>query len=101
MIIYEVNLAVDRAILEDWVPWLTHHVSEMLLIEGFEGARVYRDVEAGTAERDAFCCHYELASRAALDRYLAEDAPRMRADGQQRFGGRFSASRRILEPLAP
>lgn len=42
--------------------------------------------------------HYVLRDAAALDAYLHEHAPRMRADGVARFGDRFRASRRVLRP---
>jgi hypothetical protein len=40
-----------------------------------------------------------LRDRAALDDYLREHAPRMRAEGIARFGDRFRAERRVLVPL--
>jgi hypothetical protein len=41
---------------------------------------------------------YRVESRAALERYFADYAAEMRAAGTERFGDRFSAARRILEP---
>ena len=43
------------------------------------------------------CVQYTLRDRASLDAYLRDHAPRMRAEGEARFGGRFRASRRVLE----
>jgi Domain of unknown function (DUF4286) len=39
---------------------------------------------------------YTLVDAAALDGYLREHAPRLRADGVARFGDGFRAHRRIL-----
>ena len=39
---------------------------------------------------------YALVDAAALDGYLCEHAPRLRAEGVSRFGDRFRAQRRIL-----
>lgn len=48
------------------------------------------------ADNFVLCCHYPLRDQAALDDYLREHVPRLRADGQARFAGKFSASRRVL-----
>jgi hypothetical protein len=42
--------------------------------------------------------HYRLRDAAALDAYLERHAARMRAEAIERFGARFSASRRVLVP---
>jgi quinol monooxygenase YgiN len=96
-VVYEVTLDVDTSLLPDYLPWLDRHVGQMLALPGFTGAQVYAQHEpAPDPGRAVFCVHYRLRDRAALDEYLRTHAARMRADGQQRFGDRFSASRRIL-----
>ena len=101
MIVYEVNLDVDNAVFAAYRTWLDEHVRYMLALPGFVGAEMFelRDPPPA-AQRRSLCVQYRLASAADLDRYLRVDAPRMRADGQTRFPGQFSASRRILQPLA-
>ncbi len=37
--------------------------------------------------------------RAALEAYQRDHAPPLIREGQARFGGRFRASRRVLEPI--
>ncbi len=98
---YEVTLHVDAAIADDYLAWLHGHVAQMLALPGFTGARAWRVLEPPPAEGEVcFCCLYELRDAAALEAYLGEHAPRMRADGIARFGGRFRASRRVLAALA-
>jgi len=52
--------------------------------------------DAGTDRPIRWCVQYRLRDRAALDAYFAGPAARLRADGVARFGGRFTASRRVL-----
>jgi len=94
-ITYEVALQPDPEILGDFEAWLEYHVDEMLALPGFTGASIHKaeDPETGTALR---VVRYELEDRAALQRYLDEFAPRMRAEGIARFGDRFRATRRIV-----
>lgn len=92
---YEVALEPDADVLGEFEAWLEYHVDEMLELPGFTGASIHKaeDPESGAALR---IVRYELADRAALEHYLEEFAPRMRAEGIARFGGRFRASRRIV-----
>lgn len=97
-VVYEVNLDVDAAIRDDYLAWLGPHMRELCALPGFVDARWF-EVDAPAAEpgRMALCVHYTLRDAAALDAYLREHAPRLRADGEARFGGRFRASRRVLK----
>jgi len=100
MIVYEVNLEVDAAVADAFRAWLSGHVREILALPGFLGAQVLeRRDPPPAAGQHALCVQYRLADQASLDHYLRHDAPRLRAEGQARFGGSFSASRRVLGTL--
>lgn len=99
-VVYEVSLEVDAAIEAEYLAWLRAHIDEICALPGFLGAQWLRVEEpAAAAGRFGLCVQYRLRDRAALEDYLREHAPRLRADGVARFGGRFQASRRILQPL--
>jgi hypothetical protein len=100
-LIYEVNLDLDAAIAGDYLAWLRPHMRELCALPGFVGASLHEVVEpAAEPGRVGLCVHYRLRDQAALDDYLREHAPRLRADGMARFGGRFNASRRVLRSIA-
>ncbi|MDX1532483.1 MAG: DUF4286 family protein [Rhodothermales bacterium] len=95
MIIYEVNLTVQPEIADAYAAWLAAHVREMLTFDGFEAAEWLEDAEAeGPARR--WTVQYRVRSPEHLRRYFDAHAERMRGEGVERFGGRFSATRRIL-----
>lgn len=97
MIVYEVNLTVDRAIADVYADWLEDHVREMLGLPGFESAEWLEDVDDPEEEADPrWTIQYRLRSHDDLVRYVEEHAERMRADGLERFGDRFQATRRVL-----
>lgn len=96
---YEVNLQVDATIVDEYLAWLRAHIAELLALPGFVDAQLSRIHEPVSPGRVAYCVRYRLHDRTALDAYLEQHAARMRAQGIERFGGRFEASRRILEPL--
>lgn len=96
MIIYEVNLDVDAGIAGTWLAWLDDHVAQMLALPGFLGGERERVVDPPARPgRLGVIVRYRLRDRAALDTYLTRHAARMRTDGLERFGGRFTATRRI------
>ena len=95
-IVYEVDLDLDAAIAASYRDWLQAHVRQMLALPGFVSAEVFEVLEPAHAGRVGLCLHYRLRDADALDAYLREHAPRMRAEGEARFGGRFAASRRVL-----
>jgi hypothetical protein len=98
MIVYEVDVEVDRAIAEAYRAWLTPHVAEIVAMPGFAGATVFERLDPPAPDgRFALCMHYRVRDRASLDAYLRDHAPRLRQDGIARFGGRFDATRRVLE----
>lgn len=94
-VVYEVHLEVDAGVAEAYAAWLDGHVRAILALPGFLRAEWLEDAESGpTGPR--WVVRYHLRDRAALEHYLAEHAPAMRADGLARFGGRFTATRRVL-----
>lgn len=94
MIIYEVRVLIAPAIEPAYREWLDAHIREIIALRGFTGADLY--TEADPSGQPCFVMHYYLDGQASLDRYLAEHAPRLRADGLNRFGNQFTATRRVL-----
>ncbi len=97
-LVYEVTLDITADVAPEFDVWLEEHVHAMLALPGFRDARILRPEDpqaAGTSVRRVV--QYTLAGRAELDRYVAEYAPRMRADGVTRFGDKLKTSRRVLD----
>lgn len=101
MIVYEVTLFVARDVEPEFRAWLDAHVREILQLPGFVSAEIFeRDEPVDEVGALVLCTQYRLQDRAALDTYLRDHAPRLRGDGIQRFGTRFRAERRVMEPIA-
>ncbi|MGB5102124.1 MAG: DUF4286 family protein, partial [Steroidobacteraceae bacterium] len=94
-VVYEVSLEADAEIAAPFDTWLRDHVADMLVLPGFLSAEILSD--EGTAPgRVSRVVQYRLRDQAALDDYLRDHAPRMRAQGVERFGNRYTAERRVL-----
>ena len=107
MVVYEVNLAVDADVADDYAAWLGPHVDEVLAVPGFVSAEWWTVEAAPPPDEPArppapprvrWCVQYRVESREALQAYFDVHAERLRGDGLARFGGRFEASRRVLVP---
>lgn len=87
MVVYEVNLEFDVAISAAYRAWLKGHVAELLSLPGFVAAQVHEVADPlPTAGRQGLCVRYQVESQAALDTYMRDHAPRLRAEGLERFG---------------
>ncbi|WP_147653542.1 DUF4286 family protein [Vulcaniibacterium gelatinicum] len=98
-VIYEVNLEVDLAVADGYRAWLAGHVAEILRLPGFHGAEVLEVLDPPpTAGRLGLSVRYRLRDQTALEGYLREHAPRLRAEGLERWGEAVRIRRRILAP---
>ena len=99
-VVYAVSLDVDAAVIDDYLAWLQAHMREIVALPGFTGAQLFeQDEPPARAGRVCLSVHYTLRDEQALATYLLEHAPRMRAEGEARFGGRFQATRQVLHRI--
>lgn len=98
MVIYEVNLSVQPDAAEGYGVWLPEHIRQMLSLEGFLGAQWSERVDEPGDVRQ-WTIHYYVRNMESLDRYFAEHAAEMRRDGLERFPGKFTATRRVLNRI--
>ncbi len=103
MIFYEVNLIVNQMIKEAYVAWLSDHLQEMLQFDGFKkvsfSEEIFLDAKVLPADNAQFTVLYEIESYECLQNYLQNHAARMRQDGIDKFGDKFSATRRVFNLL--
>lgn len=93
--IYETRIEVDKDIAETYFLWLKKHMSDLIEEAGFDKAVLLSPEEEHVLKR-IWVVHYHVPTRERLEHYLTHLAPKFRADGIERFGGRFQVTRRIL-----
>lgn len=98
-VIYEVECRLDPSIVEAFDAWLPEHVRQVLACEGFTGAEIQAPTEAAPGQAVVRRTQYRLKDQAALERYLEQDAPRLRAQAAG-FGDKATFTRRVLSPRA-
>lgn len=104
-VLYEVNISVDADVALAYDEWIVAHITEMLTFPGFLSAQLVQPDDTTPPSHETSQVQvkrtviYTLASQEALQSYFDTHAARMRADGVAKFGGRFSAVRRISNVL--
>ena len=101
MIVYEVRAVMPESLVDEYRAWLEDHIREILAIPGFRYAELHReDADQPAAAGALLVIRYHLEDRGALEAYLRDHAPALRADGVARFGDRVRLSRRVTELVA-
>jgi hypothetical protein len=95
-VLYEVNLDAEAGIAGPFDTWLRDHIADMLQFDGFLSAEILDDETVAPEGRIRRIVQYRLRSQAALEAYLRDHAPRMRQQGVEKFGDRYTATRRTL-----
>lgn len=98
MILYEVNLKIEKEIVEDYLFWLKTHMAELLKLDGFVDARVWEDQDE-EIDLKFFTVHYYVENETAMTEYLREYAAKLRQQGRDKFGNRYKAERRIFNAV--
>jgi hypothetical protein len=99
MIVYNVTVAVDKTIEEDWLRWMkTVHIPDVLRSGKFLDHKIYR-VLAHETETTSYAVQYFIQSMDELQYYLTHHAPSLRHEVQQKFGDRQVAFRTLLEEV--
>lgn len=97
MIIYEVNLLIDKEIDEQFQSWLNDHAKKMLQFPGFLQAQILKPEEDDILNQKKLTVHYQLDSHNSLLNYFEHFAAQMREEGLKQFKNKFSAERKIYE----
>jgi len=98
MIIYNVTSNIDGSIHDEWLTWMkTEHIPQVLATGKFEKATFVRVLVEEELGGVTYSVQYKANSRAHLEAYYAEDAPRLRTEILKKFGDKVLAFRTELQ----
>lgn len=90
----------DEALRDEYVAWLTGgHVQEVIAAGAREARVMVLDPEPGEKGTLQVESRYIFPNREALDAYIRDDAPRLRAEGTALFGHRGVTYLRRMGPI--
>jgi hypothetical protein len=100
VIIYSVTVSVDLGFSREWLEWMTSvHIPDVMKTGYFRAHSLRRVIDPADDAAGTFVIEYECES---LDRYRAyrrNAAAALQRDHTERYEGRFTASRRVMETV--
>ena len=101
MIIYNVTINVDDSIHHDWLKWMQNkHINDVLATGLFTNAKMVKVLVEEEMGGNTYAVQYFTDSRAKLEDYYQNHAPRLRQEGLQLFADKMLAFRTELEVMA-
>ena len=101
MIIYNVTVNIDDSVHEKWLQWMQgKHINDVLATGKFTSARLVKVLVEEDMGGQTYAVQYTTDSKDTLEKYYAEDAPRLREEGLRLFADKMLAFRTELEVMA-
>lgn len=98
MIIYNVTTNIDDSVHDKWLRWMQEkHIPEILATGKFTSARLVKVLIVEEMGGTTYSVQYTTDSKATLEKYYQEDAPKLRQEALQLFGDKMIAFRTELE----
>ena len=101
MIIYNVTTNIHESVHDQWLHWMQQkHIPEILATGKFSNARLVKVLVEEEMGGITYSVQYTTDSKATLDKYYIEDAPKLRDEALQLFGDKMLAFRTELELIS-
>ena len=101
MILYNVTINIHESVHDQWMQWMQEkHISDVLATGKFSVARMVKVLVEEEMGGTTYSIQYTTDSKATLERYYEEDAPRLREEGLRLFGDKMLAFRTELELIS-
>ncbi len=101
MVIYNVTLNVENAILEQWLPWMRKEHIPKVMATGFFYEYHFLKLISGEQSEDTstYAVQYKCQDVKQLARYLEDYAHVLQQEHRKAFGERVLAFRTMLEEV--
>jgi hypothetical protein len=101
MIIYNVTTNIDESVHDKWLNWMQQkHIPEILATGKFSSARLTKVLIVEEMGGTTYSVQFTTDSKATLDKYYEQDAPKLRQEAIQLFGDKMIAFRTELELIS-
>lgn len=101
MILYNVTINIDDSVHDHWLHWMQEkHIPEVLATGKFSAARMVKVLVDEEMGGTTYATQYTTDSKATLDKYYQEDAPRLREEGMRLFADKMMVFRTELEVIS-
>jgi len=96
MIVYQVKIKIDPTAEAEWIKWMkTRHVPDVLSTGLILSAQILQSQD----QQCLYYFNYYFESLKEYQQYHNEHGPTLKAHTQERYGGKFVASRQLLNMI--
>ncbi len=101
MIIYSVTININNSVVSEWLEWMMKiHIPEVMSTGLFVNYRFMKEIiplPEGSETR--FIINYELTDKESYDNYSRNFAPFLQRKHTEKFSGKFTANRTLMEVI--
>jgi hypothetical protein len=100
MLVYNVTINVDDDIHEEWAGWMSsEHVPNVIATGCFKDFRMYRLLSPEPEEGETYVIQYYCNTVEDYERYQIEHAAILQSEHKDKYDGKFTAFRTLLEEV--
>lgn len=96
MVLYEVNITLEKEIYNEYLVFLKSHIQELCALSGFQYAKIFKVDDKNNNDNPKLVVHYYIDHPDNLTNYLTRHASAMRQEAISRFKDKFTIIRRVL-----
>jgi len=101
MIIYNVTTNIHESVHDQWLQWMQQkHIPEILATNKFSSARIVKVLIEEEMGGITYSVQYFTDSKATLEKYYLEDAPKFRQEALELFADKMLSFRTELEVIS-
>lgn len=98
MLVYNITMKVEPAILEEWIQWQKEeHIPEIMNTGLFDEFKFFRLLEQDETEGPTYVVQYFTSSAERYQQYINVHAPTLRKKAIEKWGNRFVGFRTLME----
>ncbi len=96
MILYQVQVSIDKTIRNEWLNWMiTKHIPDVLNTGLFLKANLFEQLVE--SDKEIFMAQYYIKSIDDLNEYRDKYSPTLQKEHSEKFGEKFTANRYVLQ----
>ena len=101
MIIYNVTINIKKEVESEWIKWMKEeHIPDIMKTNHFNSWKMFKIlVPAGMPDEITYVVRYNTNSLEEYEEYARNEAPRLQSEHVEKYLGKFTASRAILEDV--
>lgn len=100
MILYNVTVAIDKQVEEEWKKWMAdEHIPEVMATGLFTEHRFFKVLNTQDPQASSYSIQYLAKSMNEIQQYMAEHAKGLQEKHLMKFTERFAAFRTLLQSV--